>query len=37
LAAYVRGAIDELDRHAAEAFAQARVSFPDPALIAAPA
>src|ERR1700758_4745714 len=37
LAAYVRGAIDELDRQEAEAFAQARVSFPDPALNAAPA
>jgi cytochrome b pre-mRNA-processing protein 3 len=36
LAAYVRGAIDELDRQEAEAFAQARVSFPDPTLIAAP-
>jgi cytochrome b pre-mRNA-processing protein 3 len=37
LAAYVRSAIDELDRQGAEAFAQARVSFPGPALIAAPA
>jgi cytochrome b pre-mRNA-processing protein 3 len=37
LAIYVRGAIDELDRQQAEAFAQARVSFPDPAVIAAPA
>ena len=34
---YVRGAIDELGRQDAESFAQARVSFPDPALIAAPA
>ena len=37
LAAYVRGAIDELDRQEAEVFTQARVSFPDPARIAAPA
>jgi cytochrome b pre-mRNA-processing protein 3 len=37
LAIYVRGVIDELDRQEAEAFAQARVSFPDPAVIAAPA
>ncbi|HEV2956925.1 MAG TPA: ubiquinol-cytochrome C chaperone family protein [Xanthobacteraceae bacterium] len=37
LARYVRCAIDELDRQEGGAFAQARVSFPDPALIAAPA
>jgi cytochrome b pre-mRNA-processing protein 3 len=37
LARYVRCAIDELARQEAEALAQARVSFPDPALIAAPA
>ena len=37
LAAYVRGAIDELERQEAEVFAQTRVSFPDPVLIAAPA
>ena len=37
LAAYVRDAIDRLDRDEAEAFAQAHVSFPDPGLIAAPA
>jgi cytochrome b pre-mRNA-processing protein 3 len=37
LAAYVRGAIDELDRQEAEAFAHAAVGFPDPALITAPA
>jgi len=36
LARYVRRAIDELDRQEAAAFAQARVSFPDPGLIAAP-
>ena len=36
LAHYVRGAIDELGRQNAEAFAQARVSFPDPAMIVAP-
>jgi cytochrome b pre-mRNA-processing protein 3 len=37
LAAYVRGAIEELDRQEAEVFAQARVGFPDPAVFAAPA
>ena len=37
LARYVRCAIDGLGRQEAETFAQARVSFPDPALIAAPA
>jgi cytochrome b pre-mRNA-processing protein 3 len=36
LARYVRGAIDALDRQEAEAFVQARLSFPDPALTAAP-
>jgi cytochrome b pre-mRNA-processing protein 3 len=33
LAHYVRGAIDELGRQDAESFVQARISFPDPALI----
>jgi cytochrome b pre-mRNA-processing protein 3 len=37
LAYYVRGAIAELGRQDAQAFVQARVSFPDPAMIAAPA
>jgi cytochrome b pre-mRNA-processing protein 3 len=37
LARYVRCAIDQLGRQGGEIFAQARVSFPDPALIAAPA
>jgi cytochrome b pre-mRNA-processing protein 3 len=37
LAAYVRGAIGELDRQGADVFAQACVRFPDPAVIAAPA
>jgi len=37
LARYVRCAIDELGRQEAGTFAQARVSFPDPGLIAAPA
>ena len=37
LARYVRGAIDDLDRQQAEVFVQARISFPDPDLIAAPA
>jgi cytochrome b pre-mRNA-processing protein 3 len=37
LARYVRGAIDELGRQETGAFTQARVSFPDPDLIAAPA
>jgi cytochrome b pre-mRNA-processing protein 3 len=37
LARYVRCAIDELGRQEAGTFAQARLSFPDPALIAAPA
>jgi cytochrome b pre-mRNA-processing protein 3 len=36
LARYVRGTIDDLDRQEAGTFAQARVSFPDPDLIAAP-
>ena len=34
LARYVRGALDALDRQEAEDFVQARVSFPDPGLIA---
>jgi len=37
LARYVRGAIDDLERQEAGGFAQARVRFPDPDLIAAPA
>jgi cytochrome b pre-mRNA-processing protein 3 len=37
LARYVRGAIGELGRQDAEIFTQARISFPDPDLIAAPA
>jgi len=37
LARYVRRALDDLDRQDASEFALARVSFPDPALIAAPA
>jgi cytochrome b pre-mRNA-processing protein 3 len=37
LARYVRCTIDELGRQEAGTFAQARLSFPDPALIAAPA
>jgi cytochrome b pre-mRNA-processing protein 3 len=36
LGRYVRCAIDELGRQEVAAFAQARVSFPDPGLIAAP-
>src|SRR5262249_39633925 len=36
LAAYVRAAIDVLERQDAESFAQAPVSFPDPEAIAAP-
>jgi cytochrome b pre-mRNA-processing protein 3 len=37
LAAYARAAIEELERQDAESFARARVSFPDPEAIAAPA
>jgi cytochrome b pre-mRNA-processing protein 3 len=37
LAAYVRAAIEELERQDAESFARARVSFPDPEAIAASA
>jgi cytochrome b pre-mRNA-processing protein 3 len=37
LARYARGAIADLDRQQPEDFAQARISFPDPDLIAAPA
>ncbi len=37
MAGYVRAAIDQLEHHDAESFAQARVSFPDPQAIAAPA
>jgi cytochrome b pre-mRNA-processing protein 3 len=37
LARYVRGAINDLDRQQAETFVQARLGFPDPDLIAAPA
>lgn len=37
LAGYVRAAIAELDRQEAATFAQARIGFPDPDLIAAPA
>ena len=37
LARYVRGAIEALEREEADAFAQAHVRFPDPAVIAAPA
>jgi len=37
LAAYVRAAIDVLERQDAESFARAHVSFPDPEAIAAPA
>jgi len=36
LARYVRGAIDELGRQEPGTFTQARISFPDPDLIAAP-
>jgi cytochrome b pre-mRNA-processing protein 3 len=36
LARYVRRAIDTLDRQHSEDLAQARVSFPDPGLIATP-
>jgi cytochrome b pre-mRNA-processing protein 3 len=36
MAVYVRAAIDQLERHDAESFARARVSFPDPEVIAAP-
>ena len=37
LARYVRAAIEMLDRQEAATFSQARISFPDPDLIAAPA
>jgi cytochrome b pre-mRNA-processing protein 3 len=37
LASYVRDAIDDLGRQEGGTFAQARISFPDPDLIAAPA
>ena len=37
LARYVRGAIEDLDRQQAETFVQARIGFPDPDLVAAPA
>jgi len=36
MAAYMRAAIDELERHDAESLARALVSFPDPQAIAAP-
>jgi cytochrome b pre-mRNA-processing protein 3 len=37
LARYVRAALDELDRQDGEAFAQAKVMFPDPGMISASA
>ena len=37
LGRYVRAAIEMLDRQEAATFSQARISFPDPDLIAAPA
>jgi cytochrome b pre-mRNA-processing protein 3 len=37
LARYVRGAIEDLGRQQAETFVQARIGFPDPDLVAAPA
>jgi cytochrome b pre-mRNA-processing protein 3 len=37
LARYVRGAIEDLDRQQAETFVQARIGFPDPELVTAPA